>query len=55
MLAGLIGQTRESTAKNLKLLKDAGVVDYTSSTYTVNKARLEAYLGEDAFRNLSLT
>ena len=55
MLAGLIGQTRESTAKNLKLLKDAGVVDYTSSTYTVNKPRLEAYLGEDAFRNLSLS
>ena len=54
MLAGLIGQTRESTAKNLKILKDAGVVDYTSSTYVVNKARLEAYLGEDAFRNLTL-
>lgn len=55
MLAGLIGQTRESTAKNLKLLKDAGVVDYTSSTYTVNKPRLEAYLGEDAFRNMSIS
>jgi CRP-like cAMP-binding protein len=54
MLAGLIGQTRESTAKNLKILKDAGVVDYTSSSYTVNKARLEAYLGEDSFRNLTL-
>jgi CRP/FNR family transcriptional regulator len=54
MLAGLIGQTRESTAKNLKLLKKAGVVDYTSSTYTVNKSRLEAYLGEDAFRDLAL-
>jgi CRP-like cAMP-binding protein len=54
MLAGLIGQTRESTAKNLKVLKEAGVVTYTSSTYTVNKARLEAYLGEDSFRNLDL-
>ncbi len=55
MLAALIGQTRESTAKNLKILKKAGVVDYTSSTYIVDKARLESYLGEDAFRDLSLT
>lgn len=55
MLANLIGQTRESTAKNLKLLKESGIVDYTSSTYTVNKRKLEAYLGEDAFRNLSLS
>ncbi|NCU37619.1 Crp/Fnr family transcriptional regulator [Candidatus Saccharibacteria bacterium] len=54
MLAELIGQTRESTAKNLKVLKDAGVVDYSSSTYTVNKSRLEAFLGEDSFRNLEL-
>lgn len=55
LLAELIGQTRESTAKNLKILKEAGVVDYTSSTYTVNKARLEAYLGEDSFRNLDIS
>lgn len=54
MLANLIGQTRESTAKNLKVLRDAGIVDYTSSTYTVNKSALENYLGEDAFRNLDI-
>ena len=54
MLASLIGQTRESTAKNLKVLKDAGVVDYDSSTYAVDKVKLESYLGEDAFRNLAL-
>lgn len=54
MLANLIGQTRESTAKNLKSLKDAGVVEYSSSTYTVNKRKLENYLGEDSFRNLEL-
>lgn len=53
MLASLIGQTRESTAKNLKTLKEAGVIDYTSSIYTVNKTKLERYLGEDAFRNLN--
>lgn len=54
MLASLIGQTRESTAKNLKQLKDSGIVDYSSSTYTVNKRKLEAFLGEDSFRNLEL-
>lgn len=55
LLAELIGQTRESTAKNLKILKSAGVVAYTSSAYTVNKPRLEAYLGEDSFRNLDIS
>ncbi len=54
MLANLIGQTRESTAKNLRVLKDKGVVDYTSSTYIVNMRQLEAYLGEDSFRDLRL-
>lgn len=54
MLASLIGQTRESTAKNLKVLKEAGVVDYVNSTYFVDKSKLEQYLGEDSFRNLQL-
>lgn len=54
MLANLIGQTRESTAKNLKVLKQAGVVNYASSTYFVNKPLLEQYMGEDSFRNLEL-
>lgn len=53
-LADLIGQTRESTAKNLKTLREAGVIDYASGTYFVNKAKLEQYLGEDSFRNLEL-
>ncbi len=54
MLANLIGQTRESTAKNLKILKEAGVIDYTNSTYFVDKTKLEQYLGEDSFRSLEL-
>lgn len=54
MLANLIGQTRESTAKNLRVLKDADVIDYTSSTYFINKSKLESYLGEDSFHNLHL-
>lgn len=54
MLAQLIGQTRESTAKNLKTLKEAGIVNYVTSTYFVNKKKLEQYLGEDSFRELEL-
>lgn len=54
MIAQLIGQTRESTAKNLKTLKKQNVVDYSSSTYVVNKAKLESCLGEDSFRNLAV-
>lgn len=54
MLANLIGQTRESTAKNLKLLKESGAVTYVNSTYFVDKAKLEQYIGEDSFRNLEL-
>lgn len=54
MIANLIGQTRESTAKNLKTLKEAGVVTYTGATYYINKTKLEQYLGEDSFRNLEI-
>lgn len=54
VIAALVGLTRESTTKNLKILKDKGIIDYTNSTYTVNKARLEGFLGEDAFRDLTL-
>lgn len=52
MLAQLIGQTRESTAKNLKQLSQTGVISYTSSTYIVYKQKLENYLGEDSFKDL---
>ncbi len=54
MLANLIGQTRESTAKNLKLLKQSGAVSYVNSTYFIDKSKLEQYLGEDSFRSLEL-
>lgn len=52
IIAQLIGQTRESTAKNLKVLQDAGVVSYESSTYFVDKPKLENYIGEDTFKEL---
>jgi len=50
----LVGLTRESTAKNMKILRDRGIIDYASFTYTVDKAKLEAFLGEDGFRDLSV-
>lgn len=54
MISNLVGLTRESSTKNLKVLKDKGVIDYTSSTYTVDKLKLEQFLGEDSFRDLAL-
>ncbi len=54
MLAQLTGQTRETTAKNLKILEQAGVVSYRGSTYTVHKHRLEQFVGEDSFQKLHL-
>lgn len=53
-IANLVGLTRESTTKNLKILKDKKVIDYKNATYIVNKQRLEQFLGEDAFRDLSI-
>lgn len=54
MIANLVGLTRESSTKNLKILKDKGIINYSSSTYTVNKQKLENFLGEDSFRDISL-
>ena len=54
MIANLVGLTRESSTKNLKVLKDKGIISYTSSMYTVNKHKLEQFLGEDSFRDISL-
>jgi len=54
LFGSLVGLTRESTAKNMKILRDRGIIDYASFTYTVDKAKLEAFLGEDGFRDLSV-
>lgn len=54
MIASLVGITRESTTKNLNFLKSKDIIDYSSSTYTINKLKLENFLGEDSFRDLSL-
>ncbi len=53
-LAQLIGQTRENTAKTLKVLKEKRVVDYKGSNYTIYKNRLESFLGEDSFQDLKI-
>lgn len=55
MVANLVGLTRESTTKNLKILKNKGVIDYDHSSYMIHKAKLESFLGEDSFRDLKLT
>lgn len=51
MIASLVGLTRESTAVNLKLLKKKGIVTYGNFNYTVNKASLERFVGEDSFKD----
>jgi len=55
MVANLVGLTRESTTKNLKILKNKGVIEYDHSSYVIYKAKLESFLGEDSFRDLKLT
>ena len=54
MLATLTGLTRESTAKSLSVFKQKSIISYKNSIYTVDKQRLEQFLGEDAFRELTL-
>lgn len=51
MIASLVGLTRESTAVNLKLLKKKQIVSYGNFNYTVNKANIERFVGEDSFKN----
>lgn len=54
IIANLTGLTRESTTTNLKTLKSKGIVSYTRPTFTIDKAKLERFIGEDGFRELSL-
>ncbi len=54
MIASLVGLTRESTAVNLKLLKKKGIIQYSRFTYVIDKAKLERFVGEDTFKDLSL-
>lgn len=52
MIANLVGLARETTAINLNSLKRRGIVNYQNYTYTVDKSKLERFLGEDSFKDL---
>lgn len=52
LLASLMGQTREGTARNLKVLVEHGAISYEGSSYTVHRDKLINMLGEDNFREL---
>lgn len=54
MVASLTGLTRESTTTNLGILKEKGIIDYNRTSFSVNKRRLESFIGEDGFRELQL-
>lgn len=53
-VANLVGITRESTSRNLTLLKTKNIITYQNSKYTINKRKLENFIGEDSFRELNL-
>lgn len=52
MIASLVGLTRETTAINLNLLKRKGIINYSSRRYSIDKSKLERFLGEDSFKDL---
>lgn len=52
-IANLTGLTRESTSTNLKILKNKGVISYSRPAFTINKRKLENFIGEDGFRELT--
>lgn len=54
MIANLVGLTRESTAINLKTLRQEKIISYGNFTYTIDKAALERFVGEDSFKDLTL-
>lgn len=53
-IANLTGLTRESTTTNLKILKNKGVISYTRPSFTIDKQKLEQFIGEDSFKELIL-
>ncbi len=55
VIASFIGQTRESTARNIKTLKEHGVINYSGATYLVHLKKLEKFIGEDSFRDIAST
>lgn len=53
-IAELVGVTRESTTVTISKLKARGVLSTSHFIYTIDKKKLEQYLGEDSFKDISL-
>ena len=53
-LASLVGLSRESTTKVLRTLQRKSIISYAKGIYSVDKKRLEDYVGEDTFRDIAL-
>ncbi len=54
LIAGLVGLSRESATKILLKLQKQGIIKYSGTQYKVCKDMLENYIGEDAFRDVTL-
>lgn len=54
IIASLVGLTRETTATELNKLRRKGILTYSTHEYTIDKAKLERFLGEDSFKDLDL-
>lgn len=54
VIAGMVGLSRESTTKVLRKLQQKNIISYARGIYTVDKDKLESYVGEDSFRDLRL-
>jgi CRP/FNR family transcriptional regulator, cyclic AMP receptor protein len=54
-IANLVGLTRETTAVEMKKLKEAGVVHYVKQKYVVRVRKLLEMMGEDNFKDLNLS
>lgn len=55
LLANLVGLTRETTAVEVSKLKKQKIISYTNQSYTVYLDRLLTLIGEDSFRDISIS
>lgn len=55
IIASLVGLTRETTATELNKLRRKGILTYSAHDYTIDKEKLEKFLGEDSFKDLDLS
>lgn len=55
LLANLVGLTRETTAVEVSKLKKQKIITYTNQLYTVYLDRLLTLIGEESFRDISIS